>query len=412
MDIFYFISFVVVNALLTTCIGFAFYKLLSAKIAKTLAQNKEDTIASLQDENKVIERDINILKESYKLGLDSLSNNIMSLTKINEMKLEGIRTSVDKNLQNIQNDNNYKLEKIRNTVEEKLHETLETRLNDSFKIVSERLEQVYKGLGEMRNLASGVGDLKKVLSNVSTRGIWGEVQLGAIIEQILTPNQYAKEVRVNPESRDVVEFAIKLPAKDGSKDNIWLPMDAKFPLSDFQKLVEYQDNGDIENVKNHTILLERSIKKAAKDISEKYICPPHTTDFAIMFLPIEALYAQVLRISGLMEHLQEKYRVIITSPTTLSAILSSLQMGFKTLAIERRSSEVWKVLGSVKSEFIKFADILGKTKTKLDQASSVIVDAERRTRAIQRRLESVEKIEDNPIAEKTKKVVIPIAENN
>ena len=354
----------------------------------------QDGMQKLFMQNNSVEKELSALKESYKIGLDSANKNIVALTQVNEMKLENIRVSIDKKLHDIQSDNNIKLEKMRNTVEEKLHETLESRLNTSFNIVSERLEQVYKGLGEMKNLASGVGDLKRVLSNVSTRGIWGEVQLGVIMEQILTPSQYAKDVRVNPASSNVVEFAVKLPAKDQDKSNIWLPLDAKFPLSDFQKLIEYQDIGDKEGIKQYSLRLERSVKKSAKEIEDKYIVPPYTTDFAIMFLPIEALYAQVLRIPGLIEELQSKHRVIITSPTTLSAILNSLQMGFKTLAIEKRSSEVWKILGSVKQEFVKFADVLGKTKTKLDQASKVIIDAETRTRAIQRRLASVE-VEQN-----------------
>lgn len=335
---------------------------------------------------------INAISTSNKDSLEVFSNQLMQLTKLNEQKLESIRNTLEDRMYKLQSDNNEKLEKMRATVEEKLQDTLEKRLSDSFKIVSDRLEQVHKGLGEMQNLAVGVGDLKKVLTNVKTRGTWGEVQLDILMEQILTAEQYEKNVAVQPNTQDRVEFAIKLPNKDDDKTHIWLPIDAKFPMEDYQRLVASYEKGDLAEIEENSKLLDQTIKKAAKLISEKYIAPPYTTDFAIMFLPVEALYAEVLRRPGLIEFLQKEHRVIITSPTTILAIMNSLQMGFRTLAIQKRSSEVWKVLATVKSEFVKFAGILDKTKQKLDQASKVIGDAETRTRVIQRHLKNVESL--------------------
>lgn len=335
---------------------------------------------------------IGAISTSNKESLEIFSNQLMQLTKLNEQKLEAIRNTLEDRMYKLQSDNNEKLEKMRATVEEKLQDTLEKRLSDSFKIVSDRLEQVHKGLGEMQNLAIGVGDLKKVLTNVKTRGTWGEVQLDILIEQILTVEQYEKNVAVQPNTQDRVEFAIKLPNKDDDKTHIWLPIDAKFPMEDYQRLVAAYEKGDLAEIEENSKLLDQTIKKSAKLISEKYIAPPFTTDFAIMFLPVEALYAEVLRRPGLIEFLQKEYRVIITSPTTILAIMNSLQMGFRTLAIQKRSSEVWKVLATVKSEFVKFAGILDKTKQKLDQASKVIGDAETRTRVIQRHLKNVESL--------------------
>jgi DNA recombination protein RmuC len=335
---------------------------------------------------------INAISTSNKESLEVFSNQLMQLTKLNEQKLEAIRNTLEDRIYKLQSDNNEKLEKMRSTVEEKLQDTLEKRLSDSFKIVSDRLEQVHKGLGEMQTLALGVGDLKKVLTNVKTRGTWGEVQLDILIEQILTVEQYEKNVAVQPNTQDRIEFAIKLPNKDDDKTHIWLPIDAKFPMEDYQRLVAAYEKGDLAEIEENSKLLDQTIKKAAKLISEKYIAPPFTTDFAIMFLPVEALYAEVLRRPGLIEFLQKEYRVIITSPTTILAIMNSLQMGFRTLAIQKRSSEVWKVLATVKSEFVKFAGILDKTKQKLDQASKVIGDAETRTRVIQRHLKNVESL--------------------
>jgi DNA recombination protein RmuC len=339
-------------------------------------------------------KQLTINSTNQKEQLDSFAKLLSQLTQLNETKLENMRTTIENRLNMLQNDNNLKLEQMRATVEEKLHNTLENRLGQSFKIVSDRLEQVHKGLGEMQSLATGVGDLKKVLTNVKTRGIWGEVQLEAIIEQLLTSEQYLTNVSVKPNDSNRVECAIKLPGRGEDGESILLPIDAKFPMEDYQRLVEAQEIGDISLVQESSRLLEISLKKSAKTISEKYVSPPHTTDFAIMFLPVEALYAEALRIPSLIEVLQRDYRVIITSPTTLSAILNSLQMGFRTLAIQKRSSEVWQTLGIIKAEFNKFSEILSKTKLKLEQAQKVIGQAETKTKTIQRKLNKVEALPD------------------
>jgi len=326
---------------------------------------------------------------------NAFSQTLKNLTELNENKLENIRKSVEEGLYKLQTENNEKLEKMRATVEEKLHETLENRLSKSFQVVSDRLEQVFKGLGEMQSLAAGVGDLKKVLTNVKTRGIWGEVQLHALIEQVLSPQQYEQNAKVNPNSSDRVEFAIKIPNKDDLNTSTYLPIDAKFPIEDYQKLLEAYEIGDIQALDSARKNMEAAILRSAKIISEKYISPPHTTDFAMMYLPIEGLYAELLKKPGIIETLQRDYRVVVTSPTTLLAIMNSLQIGFRAIVIEKRSNEVWKVLANVKTEFNKFADVLSKTRVKLDQASKVIGDAEVRTRALQRHLKQVETIPQN-----------------
>lgn len=346
--------------------------------AKMLMMSSE--LKNLKSENNNLFSQIGqLLMQSQKNSTEALSSSIENLTK-----------TVDQRLYFLSQDNAQKLEKIRQTVDEKLHESLEKRLGESFKVVSERLEQVFKGLGEMQTLAVGVGDLKKVLTNVKTRGIWGEVQLEAILEQLMHPSQYAKNVITKHGTDSRVEFAVKIPNRDGDGTSIWLPIDSKFPLETYQRIVAASELSDPEVIKAEIRQLESFVKSQAKMIAEKYLDPQTTTDFAIMFLPIEGLYAEILRIPGLMESIQNNYRILITSPTTLSAILSSLQLGFKTMAIEQRSHEVRKVLGIVKSEFIKFTDILSKTKIKLDQASKIIGDVETRTKVMQRKLKGVE----------------------
>ena len=325
--------------------------------------------------------------------LDSFSKQAMALTRLQEEKFEGLRHTLERRLHDLQTDNNLKLEQMRATVDEKLHDTLEKRLGESFRQVSDRLEQVYKGLGEMRSLASGVGDLKKVLTNVKTRGTWGEIRLGAILEQILTPDQYDVNVATRNGSAERVEYAVRLPGQNSS-DTVWLPIDAKFPQEDYQRLVDAQETADPELAEKSIRSLEGRIKAEAKFIREKYIDPPHTTDFGIMFLPVEGLYAEVLRRPGLSDFLQREYRVVVTGPTTLAALLNSLQMGFRTLAVEKRSSEVWQLLGTVKTEFGKFGDVLAKTKKKLQEASNTIDSAQVRTRVITRKLS---KIQDAPL---------------
>lgn len=323
--------------------------------------------------------------------LDSFSRQLADLTRLNEGKLEALRLTMENRLQSLQASNTEKLDQMRNVVDEKLQSTLEKRLGESFKQVSERLEQVYTGLGEMRSLAAGVGDLKKVLTNVKTRGTWGEIRLSHILEQILTPEQYAVNVVTRRGGTERVEFAIRLPGQeDAAEGVVWLPIDAKFPQEDYQRLLDAQEAADKEGADRALKSLEQRVKLEARSIREKYIDPPHTTDFGILFVPVEGLYAEVLRIPGLCDILQREHRIVVTGPTTLAALLNSLQMGFRTLAIGKRSNAVWALLGSVKTEFGKFGDTLARTKKKLEEATHTIDQAEVRTRAIERSLRRVE----------------------
>ena len=309
--------------------------------------------------------------------------------------LESVRSTVDVRLRHLQDDNAAHIERMRATVDEKLQGTLERRLGEAFRAVSDRLEQVHQGLGAMQQLASDVGGLQKVLANVKTRGGWGEVQLGALLEQVLTPEQFARNVKTRDDSNENVEFAIKLPGnEDGAP--VWLPIDAKFPTEDYQRLLAAQEKGDLGLVENATKSLEAQLKKSAKDICQKYINPPKTTDFALMFLPTEGLYAEAIRRIGLVEQVQRECRVILAGPTTLAALLNSLQMGFRTLAIQKRSSEVWNLLATVKTEFGKFGDALAKVKDKLDQASTDMDKVAVRSRAITKQLNKVEELPSNP----------------
>ncbi|MDD4753020.1 MAG: DNA recombination protein RmuC [Desulfitobacteriaceae bacterium] len=323
--------------------------------------------------------------------MDIFSRQLANLTQSNEQRLEKMRNTIEGKLTLLQEDNSRKLEQMRATVDEKLHATLEKRLGESFRLVSDRLEQVHKGLGEMQSLAKGVGDLKKVLTNVKTRGTWGEIQLGSLLEQILTEEQYAQNVATK-KGNERVEFAIRLPGRGENDREVWLPVDAKFPQEDYQKLLEAQELSDAQMAEEAARQLENRIKAEAKAIKEKYLDPPYTTDFGIMFLPTEGLYAEVLRRPGLCETLQRVYRVVVTGPTTLAALLNSLQLGFRTLAIEKRSSEVWALLGAVKTEFGKFGDILDKTQKKLQEASNTIETAAKKTRNIERKLKKVQEL--------------------
>ncbi len=304
-------------------------------------------------------------------------------------RFERLKMTVESRLTAIQADNAGKLEEMRRTVDEKLHATLEQRLGESFKQVSERLEQVHRGLGEMQSLAAGVGDLKRVLSNVKTRGTWGEVQLSALLEQLLTADQFAANVATRPDSGERVDFAIRLPGK-GDGAVVWLPIDAKFPIEDYQRLIDAQERGEAALVEEASKAIEVRLKAEARSIRDKYVAPPHTTDFALLYLPTEGLYAEALRRPGLADTLQREFRVSLAGPTTLAALLNSLQMGFRTLAIEQRSAEVWAVLGAVKTEFGKFGEALAHTRKKLDEASNSISKAETRTRQLSRRLREVE----------------------
>jgi DNA recombination protein RmuC len=346
---------------------------------------------------------------------DGFSQNLTALTQSNDKMLEKLRGTVEEKLTSLQEDNGKKLEQMRATVDEKLHATLEQRLGQSFQLVSERLELVHKGLGEMQTLASGVGDLKKVLTNVRARGAWGEVQLATLLEQILTKEQYLENVVTKKGSNERVEFAIRLPGQKGTSGaEVLLPIDAKFPIEDYQRLLDAQDRVDQNAIEEAQKQLQRQIKIAARNIKDKYLDPPNTTDFGLMFLPIEGLYAEVLRASGLCESIQREQRVVITGPTTLAAILNSLQMGFRTLAIEQRSSEVWGLLGAVKTEFGKFGDILEKTQKKLQEATNTIDDASRKSRTIERKLKQVQEVssleEQNLLNEAES--LVKLAENN
>ena len=304
--------------------------------------------------------------------------------------LEAMRITIERKMAEMQLGNEKKLEEMRVTVDEKLHTTLETRLGESFKLVSERLEAVHKGLGDMQQLATGVGDLKKVLTNVKTRGVLGEYQLENLLEQLFTPDQYSKNVKTKPGSNAVVEFAIKMPGREDK--TMWLPIDSKFPKEDFETLMTAYDHGTPEQIEEYRRAFIRSIKKSAMDICSKYIDPPNTTDFAILFLPFESLYAEVLRTPGLFESIQKECKINIAGPTTLSAFLSSLQMGFRTLAIEKRSSEVWHLLGAVKTQFGHFGAVLDKTQKKLQEANNVMEEASKRSRVIEKKLRSVQEL--------------------
>ncbi len=362
-------------------------KRLREEIAGNQKAARESIIAALKE-----------MGGQQKESITDVEKRVRSLVDSNEGRLDKLREVIDKQLAALQESNEKKLEQMRETVDEKLQSTLEKRLGESFKLVSERLEAVQKGLGEMQNLAAGVGDLKRVLTNVKTRGTWGEYQLGDILEQILSPDQYRKNVRPNPSASETVEYAIRLPGKDDDSP-VWLAIDAKFPQEDYQRLLDAAQTADADGVRKWTDALMRTVESSAREISDKYIEPPHTTDFAIMFLPIEGLYAEVLRQPGMLETLQRKHRVVIAGPTSLSAILNSLRMGFRTLAIEKRSSEVWKVLSAVKTEFGKFGDVLAKVKRQLNTASNTIDATEVRTRAMERRLRTVEALPDDDATE-------------
>ncbi len=364
--------------------------------AGTAGRLREEMANSQTTSAELVVKTIVELGKGQGDALALVTREIKELAGANEERFENLRKTVDAQLTQLRESNEAKLEEMRRTVDEKLHDTLEKRLGESFKLVSDQLEAVQSGLGEMRSLATGVGDLKKVLSNVKTRGILGEVQLGAILEEILTVNQYGTNVRTKPDSGENVEFAVRLPGSDGDMEKcVWLPIDSKFPQEDYVRLVDAADAGDADAVKDATQSLIRSVKKCARDISEKYISPPDTTDFAIMFLPTEGLYAEVLRQPGFLDELMRTHRIVVAGPTTLAAILSSLRMGFRTLAIEKRSSEVWQVLAAVKTEFGNFGGVLDTLKRQLATASKTVEATGVRTRAIERKLRGVEELPDS-----------------
>lgn len=369
----------------------------SSKSARDL---REEISASQKNVVDTMVKTIGEMGKSQNDQLESIAKRIQELTESNASGIDKLRSTVDTQLKYLQESNEKKLDQMRQTVDEKLQSTLEKRLGESFKLVSERLEAVQHGLGEMQNLATGVGDLKKVLTNVKARGTWGEVQLGALLEQILTPDQYDKNVKIKTGSQESVEYAVRLPGKDNSLEScVWMPIDSKFPQEDYLRLVEAADAADTDAVQRATVALIRSVHSSAKEIRDKYIEPPKTTDFAIMFLPTEGLYAEVLRQPGQVEKIQQDYRIVIAGPTSLSAILSSLRIGFRTLAIEKQSSEVWKILAAVKTEFGKFGNVLSKVKRQLNTASNTIDQTGIRTRAMERRLRAVEELPPESTAE-------------
>lgn len=364
----------------------------SANAAKAQREELTDALQKLGENNL---RSIGEISSMLKSQLETVASQTGKLTESNEARLESLRSIVDARLKQLQEDNSRQIEKMRATVDEKLQGTLEKRLGESFQLVSERLERVHQGLGAMQQLASDVGGLQRVLTNVKTRGGWGEVQLGSLLEQMLTPDQFARNVRTREGSSENVEFAIKLPGPE-SDGPLWLPIDAKFPVEDYQRLIAAQEAADSGATEEAMKSLETQLRKSAKDICAKYINPPRTTDFAILFLPTEGLYAEAIRRIGLVEQVQRECRVIFAGPTTLAALLNSFQMGFRTLAIQKRSSEVWGLLAKVKTEFGKFGGLLEGVKKKLEQASNQIDEVNRKTRTIERRLNRVEELPSHP----------------
>ncbi|MBV1708560.1 MAG: DNA recombination protein RmuC [Erysipelothrix sp.] len=370
--------------------------------------NRDDSIQDREEFNRQFKENRQELAMVLRNFQDILQNSLLELNKMQSDKfdslstrqqdlLEKVREAIEKRLESIQNNNEKKLEEMRMTVDEKLQASVEKRFNESFKLISERLDMVQQGLGEMQTLATGVGDLKRVLTNVKTRGTLGEIQLGTILEQVLSPTQYEKNAQCNPDSMERVEYAIVMPGRNADDKPVLLPIDSKFPMEDYQRLVEaYDTNTNLEQVLKS---FENSVKKNAKDIHTKYLNPPTTTDFGIMFVPTEGLYAEILRRPGLFEYLQRENKITVVGPSNLVAFLSSLQMGFRTLAIEKRSSEVWELLSAVKTEFGNFGTVLDKTKKKLQEATNVIDQASTRSRAIERRLRDVQVLPSSSIIE-------------
>jgi DNA recombination protein RmuC len=371
------------------------FKNLRDGLQNSFKDTKDELSRSLKSFEERFSTGVKEFNELQRQKFDDLINKQNQLKSETELKLEKIKETIDTQLQKIQDQNSKKLDEMRATVDEKLESTIERRFTESFKLISNRLDQVHQGLGEMQKLATGVGDLKKVLTNVKTRGGLGEIQLGSILEEIFSPEQFNKNSIVKSGSMERVEYTIKLPGRNNDSSPVLLPIDSKFPNEDYQRLIEAYENVDklsqkeMEDAKKQFV---GSVRKNAKDIKEKYINPPFTTDFAIMFVPTEGLYAEILRTTGLFEMLQRDYRVTVVGPTNLVAFLSSLQMGFRTLAIEKRSSEVWQILGAVKTQFGEFGRILDKTKKKLEEATNVIENAGVRSRVIEKRLKTVQEL--------------------
>lgn len=380
--------------------------------SRNARDNREESAQSLAVFQNVVLARMTEIAGLQKDQLELFARQLGTITQNNDTRLEAVRQTVEDKLKTLQEDNRRQLEQMRATVDEKLHKTLEQRLGESFRQVSERLEMVHKGLGEMQTLAAGVGDLKKVLSNVKTRGIWGEVQLAAILEEILTPEQYEVNVATRPGSNERVEFAVKLPGRQEGEAIVWLPIDAKFPQEDYLRLVAASEEGNPILAEEAARQLETRIKLEARRIHDKYLSPPHTTDFGIMFLPTESLYAEVVKRPNLLEGLQRDTRVIVTGPSTMAALLNSLAIGFHTLAIEKRSSEVWALLGAVKTEFGKFGDMLEKTHKKLTEASHSLETASRKSRTIEKKLRQVQDIPQSDLQNLSDMDILEAGEDN
>ena len=368
---------------------------------RSIAREQRAELAqNLQNSARALSESLARTGKLQQAQLDGMTRQLKELDAANRGALDRVRATFDERVKELQQSNEKKLDEMRKTVDEKLHNTLEKRLGESFKLVSDRLEAVHKGLGEMQNLATGVGDLKRVLTNVKTRGTWAEMQLGTLLDQVLTTDQYEKNVNVKPQTAERVEFAIRLPGPVDDRDTIvYLPIDSKFPHEDYARLQDAADQADAAAVQAASDSLHRAVRAAAREISEKYIEPPHTTDFAIMFLATEGLYAEVLRQPALTEELQQRFRIVVAGPTTLVAILNSLRVGFQTLAMEKRASEIWRVLAAVKTEFGKFGDVLDKVRRQLHTASRTIDETGVRSRAMERKLRSVEQLPETEAVE-------------
>lgn len=358
-----------------------------ATFQQTLVQQSAEATRTQNTQIDAFAQQLALMQKSLS---DTLTTQLQNLSESNARRIGEVRATLEAQLAQLQQSNSAKLDEMRRTVDEKLQATLESRLGESFKQVADRLEQVHKGLGEMQTLAQGVGDLKHLLTNVKTRGMFGEAQLGALLEQVFAPDQYAAQVVTRPGSKNPVDFAVRLPGRSDSGEPLWLPIDAKFPNEDYERLLDAQQRADVPGAEVAGRALENRIRLEAKSISEKYIEPPYTTDFAILFLPTEGLYAEVLRRPGLMEVLQREHRITLAGPTTLMALMNSLQMGFRTLALEKRSSEVWQVLGAVKTEFGKFGDVLAKVRTQTETVLNTLSSAEQRSRVMGKALRQVE----------------------
>ena len=400
---------IIINVLLMGMVGFLVYRtrrlqrdddpeFLLSNIRQMLEQNEKMTMMLSKSNTDALRNEMQNNISFQIEQLKTMAHQIEVLTQMNSQRLENVTNTIERNLHKLQEDNEKKLEQMRQTVDEKLNTTLEQRLNQSFALISKNLDAVQLGLGEMRSLASGVGDLKKVLSNVKTRGTLAEVQLGNLLEQMLVHSQYDSQVLIKPDEKskdNKVDYVIKLPGKDDGE--MYLPIDAKFPLEDYQRLVEASENGNFEDIEKYSKALDAAVKKEAISISTKYIMPPKTTDFGIMYLALEGLYAEVVKKPGMMEMLQQNYKILVCGPSTLSGLLNSLQMGFKTLAIEKRSSEIWALLGMFKKEFGTFVDLLGKTQKQLNTAGNTIEEATRKSKVIARKLDRVAIDEPEPV---------------